>query len=334
MSSEDVRLDPAKTSTVANFPRPATLKHGRTLLGLCTYYRKFIPDFYDNAEPLNDLLHGDSTFRCGPEQDEAYKTLKSALTPAPVLGHFVERNCTEVRTDASGHGISAVLEQTVEHVTLVVAYVSRTLSKCEMNYSITVKECLDVVWAVSKFWPNLYGIPFTIVTDHNALCWLASPKDRSGRLARWSLKLQNYDFSVSYKSGKQHLDADSLSRYSLSDVDFPTTPQAHSTEPIAILDTVNIQEEQLSDISLHPIITYFTRPTTDVSTRFEQRRAAHFTLCSGVLYRCNYEPDGRPWLLVVARNLQRNIIRANHNITAGHVGFAKPFSYKIPVVLE
>lgn len=54
------------------------------------------------------------------------KTIKYALTTASVLGYFVKAACVEVRTYASGHGIGAVMAQTVEYVTCVIAYPSRT----------------------------------------------------------------------------------------------------------------------------------------------------------------------------------------------------------------
>lgn len=324
VSADGIRPDPSKVQAVSEFPVPKHLKDVRAFLGLCTYFRKFIPGFAHIAEPLNSLLRNNATFQWSREQHDAYQALKTALTTVPVLDHFVPGADTEIRTDASGHGIGAVLAQNVSGVHRVIAYASRTLTKCERNYSITERECLAVVWAISKFRPYLYGKHFTIVTDHHALCWLTTLKDPSGRLGRWSLKLQDYTFTVHYKSGKRHLDADSLSRCPLPPAS-QRTPSADPDTTTAVLDYIDIAAAQQSDPSLHPIIHHlqglYQNPPAQIL-----RRARLFQLRNGVLYRRNYDVHGRAWLLVIPRQLQRDVIQANHDdATAGHLGFAKTY---------
>jgi len=55
-------------------------------------------------------------------------------------------------------------------------------------------------------------MPFTIVTDHASLQWLMTLKDLNGRLARWSLALQAFDFNIEHRKGKDNIVADMLSR--------------------------------------------------------------------------------------------------------------------------
>ena len=50
--------------------------------------------------------------------------------------------------------------------------------------------------------------------DHMALRYLVNKPDLSGRLACWILLLTEFDYTVQYKLGKMHLQADHLSRLS------------------------------------------------------------------------------------------------------------------------
>ena len=51
-----------------------------------------------------------------------------------------------------------------------------------------------------------------VVTDHSSLRWLLNLKDPDGRLARWAIKFQAYDFEIEHRPGSKHINADSLSR--------------------------------------------------------------------------------------------------------------------------
>ncbi|GFT85674.1 retrovirus-related Pol polyprotein from transposon 297 [Trichonephila clavipes] len=151
VSSNGVRPDPDKIKAVRNFPTPKNIHDIRSFLGLCSYFRRFIKGFCYLAEPLQSLLKSGVEFHWGPEEVEAFNSLKKALTSDPVLGMYDERAFTEIHTDASGYGIGAVLVQIQNNVEKVIAYASRTLTKAEKNYSTTERECLAIVWATNKF---------------------------------------------------------------------------------------------------------------------------------------------------------------------------------------
>ncbi len=94
----------------------------------------------------------------------------------------------------------------------MVACISRSNNKHELNYASYTGELLCVVWAVKTLRPMLHGRKFTVVTDHRPLTWLMTAKDLTGKYARWALALQEHEFEVRYREGAKHQNADALSR--------------------------------------------------------------------------------------------------------------------------
>lgn len=93
-----------------------------------------------------------------------------------------------------------------------IGFWSRGLTPAERNYSVVEKECLAVVWAVQILRPYLERSHFDLFTDHQALKWIMNLSDASGRLARWRLRLLEYDFTVQYGKGAKNQIADAVSR--------------------------------------------------------------------------------------------------------------------------
>ncbi|UYV82604.1 hypothetical protein LAZ67_22000095 [Cordylochernes scorpioides] len=291
---------------VRNFPRPKKVKEVQSFLGMCSYYRKFIKDFSKIADPLTNLIKKSVSFTWTERQEEAFQTLKTALLSPPILGHFNPNAPTYVHTDASNIGIGATLVQDIGGEEKVISYLSRTLSKAEQNYSTTEKECLAVVWSMSKLRPYLYGRHFKIVTDHHALCWLKNLKDPTGRLARWALKIQEYDFDIIHKSGKKHLDADGLSRGPLPETDWD--------EDFERLFLNQITDEE--DKFIESVKKNLNGSRRSIAQNFKEE--------DGCLFKKNPNPEGRAWLLVVPENKKREIMKEYHNhMSNGHLGVAR-----------
>ncbi|UYV61724.1 hypothetical protein LAZ67_1006165, partial [Cordylochernes scorpioides] len=291
---------------VRDFPQPKKVKEIQSFLGMCSYYRKFIKDFSLIADPLTGLIRKNAQFTWTEKQEEAFQNLKKALINPPILGHFDPNAATYIHTDASNIGLGATLVQIICGEEKVISYLSRTLSKAEQNYSTTEKECLAVVWAISKLRPYLYGRHFKIITDHHALCWLKNLKDPTGRLARWALKIQEYDFDIIHKSGKKHMDADGLSRGPLPEMDW-----VEDYERLFLIQIINEEDEFIENVKKS-----LKGSKRAITQNFKEE--------NGCLYKKNPNPEGRAWLLVVPKKRRKEIMSEFHNhMLNGHLGVAR-----------
>ena len=115
-------------------------------------------------------------------------------------------------TDASKCGMGVVLSQNQEGQTRVIAYASRVFSKAERNYSTCDRGLLDCLFFIEHFHHHLLGRKFLLRTDHTALKGLLSSREPSGRRARWTEKLSEYNFEIIHLPGSQCSNADALSR--------------------------------------------------------------------------------------------------------------------------
>ena len=214
VGNDGLKPDPRKIDKIKNLPIPTTQKGVRSVLGLCGYYRKFVKGFSKIAKPLNELLKKGKQFEWTESQQKAFEELKEKLIQYPILSYPDYEKEFILITDASGRGLGAVLSQlNGDGKEIVIAYASRSLVQAEKNYPITDQECLAIMWAIEHFHKYLIGKKFMIITDHSALKTLKTAKiPTKGRRARWIMELQQYDFEIKHRSGKENSNADGLSR--------------------------------------------------------------------------------------------------------------------------
>ena len=134
-----VSTDPKKIEAVHTWPSPQTAKDVKSFLGLCSYYRRFVRDFSDIARPLYKLTEGQREFRWTSECKDAFRRLKALLTTAPISAFPTTDGLFILDTDASNTGLGVVLSQVQGGDEKVIAFHSRSLSKSERNYCVTVR---------------------------------------------------------------------------------------------------------------------------------------------------------------------------------------------------
>lgn len=216
ITKDGLKPNDDKIKAVLNYPLPKTVTEIKSFLGLIGYYRRFIKDFAKVTQPLTSCLKKRNKIIINQAYIDAFQKCKELLTNAPLLQYPDPDKPYILTTDASLNALGAVLSQGTVGSDKPVAYASRTLSDTETRYSTIERELLAIIWAVKHFRPYLYGNKFIIYTDHRPLAWLYSLKEPNSKLTRWRLRLQEYDFEIKYKNGKQNTNADALSRIKLN----------------------------------------------------------------------------------------------------------------------
>lgn len=203
-----------KVSAIHEFPVPVTKKQVRSFLGLIGFYRKFIPQFSDISVPLTDLTKKNepNKVKWSDTTQKSFDKLKECICSDSVLRSPDFSKKFILQTDASGKGLGAVLEQEFDDGRRPIMFISKKLSGAECNYAVVEKECFAIVWAVKTLRNYLEGKEFAINTDHAPLQWLQRMKTSNQRLLRWSLILQEFNYTVFYIAGKTNIVADVLSR--------------------------------------------------------------------------------------------------------------------------
>ena len=231
VSDRGVETDPKKIEAISAWPEPKTVKEVRSFIGLSSYYRRFVKDFAKLARPLHRLTEKDTSFEWTTECQEAFNSLKAALASPPILGYPLVDGLFTLDTDASLDGIGAVLSQEQDGVEKVIAYYSRALTHTERKYCVTRRELLAVVESVKHFHHYLYGRHFVIRTDHGSLRWLLNFKNPEDQMARWLEDLFVLDFEIQHRPGRQHGNADGLSRRPCTECRYCERQEVKNREP-------------------------------------------------------------------------------------------------------
>jgi hypothetical protein len=102
-----------------------------------------------------------------------------------------------VNVDASTISLGAILAQPGERdLDHPIEFSSINLSDSEHNYNTTEREGLAMVYALQNFRHYLLGKHFKMLTDHSSLKYLVNKPVLGGRICRWLLLFQEFDFEV------------------------------------------------------------------------------------------------------------------------------------------
>lgn len=300
LTKDGIATNPDKVSAIINYPSPKSVTGVRQLMGMVSWYRRFIKDFSKITAPITDLIKKSNKFVWTQEAEDSLNILKKALSSTPILATPDFDKEFTIQSDACNSGMGAVLTQVLDGHERVIEYMSQKFTDPQRKYTTTEKECLALILAFEKFRPYIEGVRFTAITDHASLLWLRNLKDPTGRLARWSLRMQAYEFNLIHRKGSSNDLPDALSR-NISVIDFES-PEFENDKWYAdlrnriILDPINYPGLKIQNNLIYKYVP--GRPG------------------------CHFE-----WKLIVPLQMRSQILKESHDLPcSSHGGIAKTTS--------
>ena len=332
VSSNGIHLDQSKLEPLFNTPAPKTVKQLQSLLGICNWFRDFIPEFSLIAAPLTELTKKDNPWLWTPLHQSSMMLLLYRIATAPCLRYFNPDLETFIYTDASLYGLGGWIGQKHDDGIHPIMFWSRKLIPAEIKYHTHERELLALVEITKKARHYLLGHPAIANTDHRALIFLQSQPRLSVRQANWVEHLQQFDIKIEYLPGIFNFLADCLSR----NPEFtPKCPKCDGQVDLVNSkgEIVLIEHEELDNIEEvvdlpHdkdelPIPRFSTDPLRiAISKEFPKHAGTaeklekHWLLSEGLLYYGNR--------LFIPTEFRADLLHDNHSTAAaGHLGFQK-----------
>ena len=269
ISDEGIHPLPEKLDTICNMPKPRNPKEIKQFLGLCGYYRKFVPHFSDISRPLAKLIGHEVIWNWCNKCDLSFQMMKDFLISAPILKYPDTSKPYTIFTDVSKYGWAGVLTQ--EHTSVIdgkevttnhpVSFVSGMFHGSQLNWAAMTKEAYAIYMTVKKSTFYLTGQEITLRSDHLPLKKFLNHKTLNNTVDNWAVEIESFKIRFVHIVGKDNILADTLSRlidinpdvvlepelkdYEFGCYAFETLPKAKSKsvgERLALVDGVDICE--------------------------------------------------------------------------------------------
>ena len=221
IGKDGIKPDPKKVEAIRSLPIPTCVREVRSFIGMSSYYRRFIPNFSEIAEPIIALTKKHAHYKWSAKHDEAFQYLKDSLSVVPLLAYPDTNKPYTLYTDASGTCIGACLTQSCDMADdeipnvsneKPIYYLSHKLSKTQCKWSTVEKEAYAIHFALQKLDHYLHGAQFVIKTDHKPLKYLLESPMQNKKIQLWALSMAGYNCTIEYIAGTTNTCADLLSR--------------------------------------------------------------------------------------------------------------------------
>lgn len=203
-----------------------------------------------------------------------------------------------------------------------VGYFSKHLTLTQKSYPTSEKELLAIVLSCEYWVQYLWGNNFTVFTDHQPLTYLMSVEKPASRLARWLIRLRDFDFKIIYKPGKQNGCADGLSRWTLEDETCRETKDDLHDILIALIELVvsepvghkisnSVNATWLNAVELETFAENSYSPSYFVQARTEQSLDHDISWMIELIERCG---PNKPVLVEFENKIRQRLFIEYHRL--------------------
>lgn len=332
INEQGISIDSSRLQAITTYKKPTNAKEVRTFLGFTGWHRKFIENYAEMSAPLVNLTKKTSQFEWTSQHEEAYENIKNALLKAKFLCNPDYTLPFHIDSVCSYVGTGAVLYQIKNNEKRIIAYMSVKLNDLQQKYHPVERECFALIVALEKFRHYTEGNKIIVTTDQCSLNWLRNCKDPTGRIARWSLRLQAYDFEIKTRQFSQREPISVLSR----ELDLNTTPSVsfHSSE-CEHFESFSLSNSELnftqSNMSVVEILDKSKTQDGWYRKQFEQTESdpnnEYFKIENEILYhrfdkiKNIFENE---WKICVPQENRSEVLKEQHDsVLASHPGIFK-----------
>lgn len=342
LTPEGIKKDSKKIEAMIDLPIPKTLTELRRLLGMFSYYRKFVKNFSVIAAPLvkatggkdEDAKNGSRKIVFNDEMNNALNELKRIMIEEVILAlpdfEAAENDFNRrfvIFTDASIEGFGAVLNQPDKDGKMrPVMFVSRKCTPHERKLPACELEAHAIGFACEQFERYIFNLPTLIYTDSRALVGLLQKRCSNQEIEKVFYKLQNrFDLEIKHVKGTQNAAADALSRNFADDNECVAHVRRLTLVHQKVSKPWTSQSEWIEAIktsSIGYMYNYWVLGTLPDDASLHNKiklSCGKFCLIDKILYVWPKNSDR--WLLVIPDSFQEKLVFDFHNdAIGGHCG--------------
>ncbi len=215
-------MSPEKVYKVINFKQPSIAKGLKSFLGLANYFRDHIQNHSKIVQPLQQMIKNykkNHKLVWTEETTKAFQDIKNSINSCPKIFFVRDDAPIFLHTDASKYAVGAYLFQLIDKKEYPIAFLSKTLTNSQLNWSTFEKEAYAIFYAFQELEYLLHDRFFTLRTDHANLTYIRD--SGSEKVRRWKLYIQEYNFDIEHIKGEKNIVADALTRL----VEVPEEPE-------------------------------------------------------------------------------------------------------------